>query len=219
LKQACKGFYTNFYNFQFQKNNFMLEQLLSMVKDLGQDQVVNNPEVPNEYNETVMATASESLLGTMQQAIAGGQGEELLKMFNSQDEGELMANPLAQQVQSGFMDNITSKLGLNSKTAAGLAAGFITMVIKNMVKRTNSTAEADSGFSLEGLLGGLTGGGNQAGGLNIGSLIGQFTGGGQKAGGMDIASLIGQFKGGGQTNQQAGGQDMIGNLIKGFFSK
>jgi uncharacterized protein YidB (DUF937 family) len=200
--------------------HFMLEQLLSMVKDLGQDQVVNNPEVPNEYNETVMATASESLLGTMQQAIAGGQGEELLKMFNSQSDGEIMANPLAQQVQSGFMDNITSKLGINSKTAAGLATVFIPMIINNMVKRTNSTAQEDSGFSLQGLIGGLIGGGQQqAGGMDISSLIGQFTGGGQRAGGLDIGSLIGQFTGGGQANQQAGGQDMIGNLIKGFFSK
>jgi uncharacterized protein YidB (DUF937 family) len=198
----------------------MLEQLLSMVKELGQDQVVNNPEVPNEYNETVMATASQSLLGTMQQALAGGQGEELLKMFNSQDDGELMANPLAQQVQSGFMDNITSKLGINSQTAAGLASSFIPMIINNLVKRTNSTAQADSGFSLQGLIGGLMGGGQQqAGGMDISSLIGQFTGGGQRAGGLDIGSLIGQFTGGGQANQQAGGQDMIGNLIKGFFSK
>lgn len=199
----------------------MLEQLLSMVKDLGQHEVVNNPEVPNEYNETVMATASESLLGTMQQAIASGKGEELLKMFSSQHDGDIMANPLAQQVQSGFMDNITSKLGINSKTAAGLAATFIPLIINGLVKRTNSTAHEDSGFSIEGLLRGLTGGGGQqqAGGMDISSLIGQFTGGGQQAGGLDIGSLIGQFTGGGQAKQQAGGQDMIGNLIKGFFNK
>lgn len=198
----------------------MLEQLLSMVKDLGQDQVVNNPEVPNEYNDTVMATASESLLGTMQQAITSGHGDEVVKMFNSDDEGEIMANPLAQQVQSGFMDNITSKLGINSKTAAGLATVFIPMIISKLVKRTNSTAPADSGFSLQGLIGGLIGGNQQqSGGMDIASLIGQFTGGGQRAGGLDIGSLIGQFTGGGQSNQQSGGQNMIGNLIKGFFNK
>ena len=198
----------------------MLEQLLSMVKDLGQDQVVNNPEVPNEYNDTVMATASESLLGTMQQAITSGHGDEVVKMFNSDDEGEIMANPLAQQVQSGFMDNITSKLGINSKTAAGLATVFIPMIISKLVKRTNSTAPADSGFSLQGLIGGLIGGNQQqSGGMDIASLIGQFTGGSQRAGGLDIGSLIGQFTGGGQSNQQSGGQNMIGNLIKGFFNK
>lgn len=193
----------------------MLEQLLSMVKDLGQEQVVNNAEVPNEYNETVMATASESLLGTFQQAIAGGQGQQLLSMFQGQSDEEIMANPLAQQVQGNFMETITSKLGINSQTAAGLASTFIPMIINKLVNRTNSTAQEDSGFSIEGLIGGLTGGGQQ-GGFDIGSLIGQFTGGGQQGGG-GIGDLLNQFTGG---NKQGGGQqDMIGNLIKGFFSK
>ncbi len=186
-----------------------------MVKDLGQEQVVNNAEVPNEYNETVMATASESLLGTFQQAIAGGQGQQLLSMFQGQSDEEIMANPLAQQVQGNFMETITSKLGINSQTAAGLASTFIPMIINKLVNRTNSTAQEDSGFSIEGLIGGLTGGGQQ-GGFDIGSLIGQFTGGGQQGGG-GIGDLLNQFTGG---NKQGGGQqDMIGNLIKGFFSK
>lgn len=196
----------------------MLEQLLSMVKDLGQDQVVNNPEVPNEYNNAVMATASESVLGTFQQAISGGQGQELLSMFQGKSDDEIMANPLAQQVQGNFMDNITSKLGINSQTAAGLASTFIPMIINKMVKRTNSTADEDSGFNLESLLGGLTGGGGKQGGLDIGSLIGQFTGGGRQSGGGGIGDLLNQFTGG---NKQAGGgqQDMLSNLVKGFFGK
>jgi len=107
----------------------MLDQFLSMVKDLGQDQVVNNTEVPNEYNNTVMATASESVLGTFQQAIAGGQGQELLNMFKDQSDDEIMANPLAQQVQGNFLDKITSKLGINRQTATALAATFIPMII------------------------------------------------------------------------------------------
>jgi uncharacterized protein YidB (DUF937 family) len=195
----------------------MLEQLLSMVKDLGQDQVVNNPEVPNEFNDAVMATASESVLGTFQQAIAGGQGQEMLNMFQGKSDDEIMANPLAQQVQGSFMDNITSKLGINSQTAAGLAATFIPMIINKMVKRTNSTADEDSGFNLESLVSGLTGGGGQQGGLDIGSLIGQFTGGGQGGGG-GIGDLLNKFTGG---NKQGGGgqQDMLSNLVKGFFGK
>jgi uncharacterized protein YidB (DUF937 family) len=193
----------------------MLEQLLSMVKDLGQDQVVNNPDVPNEYNETVMATASQSLLGTFQQAIAGGQGQELLNIFQGQNDNEIMANPLAQQVQGSFLENITSKLGINSQTASGLAATYIPMIMNQLVRRTNSTAAEDSGFSLESLVGGLTGG--KQGGLDIGGLIGQFTGGGAQQGG-GIGDLLNRFTG---NNKQGEGdmQDMLGNLVKGFFGK
>lgn len=181
----------------------MLDQLLSMVKEMGQEQVVNNPEVPNEMNETVMASASESVLGVLQQAVAGGNAQSLMQMFQGQSDDEVMANPLAQQAQSGFLDNITSKLGIDSKTASGLAATFIPMIINNLVKRTNSTAPQDSGFSLEGLIGSFTGGGGgaQQGGGGIGDML---------------QNLIG---GGNQQPNQAGGQDMIGNLIKGFFGK
>lgn len=193
----------------------MFDQLLSMVKDLGQEQVVNNPEVPNEYNETVMATASESLLGTFQKAIAGGQGHELLSMFQGKSDAEIMANPLAQQVQGNFLENIASQAGISSQTAGGLASTYIPMIINQLVKRTNSTAAEDSGFSLESLVGGLTGGG-QTGGLDIGSLIGQFSGGGQQGGG-GIGDLLNQFTGG--NKQEGGQQDMLGNLVKGFFGK
>lgn len=194
----------------------MLEQLLAMVREIGQEQVVNNSLVPNEQNEGVMAAASESILSGMQQAVANGRGEELLSMFNSSNAAEIMANPLAQEMQDSFVANAQQKLGLSSNVVKGLAVTLLPIIISKLVKRTNSTAEADTGFSLDGLLGGLTGGGGQAGGIDIGSLIGQFTGGGnQNAGG--IGGILQNLVGGGQ--QAGGGQDMIGNLIKGFFSK
>lgn len=190
----------------------MLEQLLSMVKDLGQEQVVKNPEVPNEYNETVMATASESLLGTFQQAIYGGQGQQLLDMFRCQNDAEILANPLARQVQGNFLENLASKAGISGQTASGLASNYIPQVINQLVRRTNSTADEDSGFSLEGLIDGLSGG-EKGVGLDIGSLIGQFSGGGNKGG---IGDLLNQFTGGSKTED--GGGD-ISDTLKGFFGK
>lgn len=197
----------------------MLDQLLAMVKEIGQEQVVNNSLVPNEHNEAVMATASESILGTMQQAIANGRGEEMMGMFKSNNSAEIMASPLAQEMQDGFVANAQQQLGLSSNVVKGLAITMIPIIISKLVKRTNSTAEVDNGFSIEGLLGGLTGGSHSGGGgMDIGSLIGQFTGGGQQGGG-GIADILQNLTGGGGGQQAGGGQSMISNLIKGFFSK
>ncbi|MCU0388146.1 MAG: hypothetical protein MUE71_06025 [Chitinophagaceae bacterium] len=193
----------------------MLDQLLAMVKDIGQEQVVNNSLIPNEQNETVMAAASETILSSFQQAIASGRGDELLGMFQSNSSAEIMANPLAQEIQDGFVANAQQKLGLNSNVIKGLAVTMIPIIISKLVKKTNSTAEADSAFNIQGLLGDLTGGGAQQGGLDIGSLIGQFTGGNQQGGG-GIGGILQNLVGG---QQSGGGQDMIGNLIKGFFGK
>jgi hypothetical protein len=196
----------------------MLENLLQMVKEIGQEQVVNNSLIPNEQNEAVMATASETILASFQQAIANGRGDELLSMFQSNSSAEIMSNPLAQDIQDGFMNNAGQKLGLNSNVVKGLAVTMIPILISKLVKRTNSTAPENSGFSLEGLLGDLVGGGGgkQQGGLDIGSLIGQFTGGGQQ-GGSGIGGMLQQLIGGGQRG--GGQQDMIGNLVRGFFGK
>jgi uncharacterized protein YidB (DUF937 family) len=197
----------------------MLENLLQMVKEIGQEQVVNNKLIPNEQNEAVMATASETILTSFQQAIAGGRGDELLSMFQSNSSAEIMSNPLAQDIQDGFVNNAGQKLGLNSNVVKGLAVTMIPILISKLVKRTNSTAPEHNGFSIEGLLGDLVGGGGgqQQGGLDIGSLIGQFTGGGQQGGGSGIGGMLQQLIGGGQ--QGGGQQDMIGNLVRGFFSK
>jgi hypothetical protein len=214
----------------------MLESLIGLVKEYGQQQVVENPEVPNEYNESVMAEASYAVAGQLQQALANGQVQDVASLFDNDDDDAIMSNPLAQNMQSGFVDNITSKLGINKNVAIGLAGTLLPLVISQFVKRTRSTAPQDSGFDLGGLIGSLTGGGGNAGGLNIGSLISQFTGGGgQQQGGLDIGGLINQFTGGGQPGGQ-GGFDMgnllnqlqngarenqggLSDMIKGFFSR
>ncbi|HMP93756.1 MAG TPA: hypothetical protein PKD90_12830 [Phnomibacter sp.] len=194
----------------------MLENLLELVKQYGQEQVVDNTEIPNEQNEAVMAEASYAVAGTLQEALASGQMEDVLKMFSTGSSAQIMANPVAQNMQSGFVDSITSKLGINKNVAIGLAATLIPIVVSKMVKRTRSDAPEDSGFDLSGLIGSLTGG--SGGGLNIGSLIGQLTGGGgqQGGGGFDIANIIQQVTSGAQQSRQSGGGGLA-DLISGFF--
>ncbi len=179
----------------------MLENLFELVKEYGQQHVVANPDVPNEHNDAVMAEASQSVAGTLQNALANGQMEDVQNLFANG--GDAMSNPLAQNMQGSFIDNITSKLGLNKNVAAGLASTFIPLILNQLVSRTNSTAPQDSGFNLNSLIGSLTGGGNagNVGGLDIGGLINQFTGGGQANAGQQ---------------QGAGGLD---SLIKGFFGR
>lgn len=196
----------------------MIENLLQMIREVGQEQVVDNTDVPDNQNETVMATAAETVTNGMQEALANGQTDDLMRMFSTNSSAQIMSNPVAQNIQANFMDTISSKLGINKNVAAGLAATFLPIIISKMVKRTNSTAEADSGFDLRSLIGSLTGAGGNAGGggFDIGGLIGQFTGsdGAQKTGGlMDIISQLG---GGAQQQKSNGG---ISTLIQGFFGK
>src|SRR5262245_42818798 len=131
----------------------MLENLFQLVKEYGQEQVVDNTDIPNEHNGQVMAEASYAVAGTLQNALANGQVQEVMGLFNTNSSSQIMSSPVAQSMQSGFVDNITSKLGINKNVAIGLAATLIPIVVSKLVKRTNSTAASDSGFNLNGLIG------------------------------------------------------------------
>lgn len=211
----------------------MLENLFNLIKEAGQEQVVENPDIPNEHNEAVLAEASHAVAGTMQNALANGQVEDVQKMFESKSSAQIMSNPVAQNMQGSFIDNITSKLGISKNVAMGLAATLIPIIISKLVKRTNSNAPQDSGFNFGSLISSLTGlgggsggmfggnsgsgmfGGNSGGGL--GGMLGQLTGGGNNAGGGGgLMDMISQITNGARQQQQQGG---LGNLIKGFFGR
>ena len=192
----------------------MLENLFNLVKEYGKEQVVDNPDIPNEQNEAVMAEASHAVAGTLQSELANGNMSDVMKMFGSQSSSQIMSNPVAQNMQLGFMENITRKLGIDKNVASGLAATLIPMVISKLVKRTNSTAEADNGFNLNSLIGGLTGGG---GGMDFSNLLRQFTGGSNdNSGGFDLNNIISQVSNGAAQQQQSGG---LSSLINGFFGR
>lgn len=174
----------------------MLENLFNLVKELGQDQVVNNTEVPNEHNEAVIAEATHSIATGLQNGLANGQGQDVVNLLQGQ--GNASDNPVAQNMQSSFLENITSKLGISPTAAAGLAATFIPMVLSKLTKQTNDPN--NSSFDLGGIISSLTGGGGNANtsGGGIGGLISQFTGGAQQQ----------------QTQQGSGG---LMDIIKGFM--
>jgi hypothetical protein len=194
----------------------MLENLFQLIKEQGQTDVVDNPAVPNEQNNAVMAEASQAIAGTMQNALASGQTEQVQQLFQTDDTNQMMGNPLAQNMQGNFIDSITSKLGINKNVAMGIAASLIPIVLSKLVRRTNSPAPQDSGFDLGGLIGGLTGGGGLmgGGGINMGNVLGQLTSSGNGGGGFNLQDVLAQVTSGARNQQQQGG---LQSIIKGFF--
>jgi len=191
----------------------MLENLLSLVKEFAQDNVVENPGVPNEQNDEVVAEATNAVAGGLQDALANGQGQEVFDLFKSQSSAQVMSSPVAQNIQGGFLDNITSKLGINKNVAIGLASTLIPIIISKLVKRSNDPN--NSSFDIGSIIGSLTGGGSNSGGGGIGNLISQFTGGGGNSGGGGIGDLISQFTGGGNNSGGGGIGDLIGRFTGG----
>jgi hypothetical protein len=205
----------------------MLDNLFNMIKGVAGDAVINNPAVPNEHNDAVVAEATNTVAGGLQNLAAGGGLQSILSLFGGQGQqqghGGLMSNPIVSMMIGHFSKKLMGKYGLESNQASGVAQNLIPSVISNLINKTNDPN--NSSFTLDGLLNSLTGGQSQQiaqeqqqqdGGFSFQNLIGQFTGG-QQGGGGGLMDIVSKIAGGAtQAQQQQGGGGLM-DLIKGFI--
>jgi hypothetical protein len=202
----------------------MLEQLFNLVKEQSTELVVNNPEVPNEYNNDVMADATETVFSGLQNSAAGGGLQNILQMFKGGGNGGgngiagMLSNPIVSSLVSQFAGKLTGKYNVNSNQANGIAEQLIPSVLGNLVQRTNDPN--NSSFDLNGILGSLAGGGStNGGGFDIGSLVSRVSSMGGDVDGdgdADMQDMIARFTQGARQNQSQGGGGVL-DLIKGFM--
>lgn len=215
----------------------MLDQLFNIVKQFGQDTVVNNPEIPEEYNNDVMADATKTITSGFQNIVAGGGFQNILDLFKDGGNtaggnsagggtGGLLKNPIVTMMVGYFISKLVSKYKMSPSSASNVANSLIPNSLNGIIQQTNDPNNA--GFTLDGLIGSLTGGQSQEsgnGGSTLQNLLEQFTGGGNSglaggSGGFDIQSIIGNLTQKAQNNfqdQQPGGGGGIMDLIKGFM--
>lgn len=139
----------------------MFEQFTQLIQQSGLQSVINNPEVPNEHNDGVIAEAQSTILSTFSQLQANGETQQVNEALESAD------HPVAQNIQQNFAGNIMEKFGINGATAASIASVLIPTVL-NAMKGGQQGGGAGNGFNIQDILASL-GGGNPAGGLgNLG---------------------------------------------------
>ncbi|MFN8289201.1 MAG: hypothetical protein U0U70_02970 [Chitinophagaceae bacterium] len=212
----------------------MLDQLLNIVKQSGQEIVVNNPDIPNVNNNEVMADATNTITSGLKNVLAGGGFENILDLFrgggvNTGGAGGLLKNPIVTMMIGYFISKLVSKYKMNPTAASNVANSLIPNALSGIISETNNPD--NPGFTLDGLIGSLTGGGGSQPGGTSGSsvlqdMLDSLTGGGGTtpvagAKGFDLQDIIGGLTRKAQNsfqdeqnNPQAGG---LLDMIKGFF--
>jgi hypothetical protein len=192
----------------------MFEQLLSIVKEQAGAAIISNPDIPNERNDEAISEVSNSISGGLQNALAGGQFKDVLKLLGGHG-GDLQSNPLVNQLSGNAMESIMSKFGLNQNQAGSLVSNLLPGVLQNFISKTNNPN--DSSIDLQGIFSSLSGG--KTGGLDIQGLLGKVTKGGLDQDGdgdTDLNDVISLFKGGSGTQSSGGG---LMDIAKGLFGK
>ncbi|MEO6407113.1 MAG: hypothetical protein ABIY51_10900 [Ferruginibacter sp.] len=198
----------------------MLKELFDLVKGHATETVVNNPDVPNEHNDEVVAEATNTVASGLRNVVAGGGVQSLLNLFKGgSDKKGLLSNPIVSMMMGHFASKLMNKFSMNNTQANNLSGNLIPDVLGSLIHKTND--QADSGFSLEKLLGSITGNksdtNNEQAGGGIGGLLSQLTGGGQGSGGGGIMDIIKNMAGGAQQQQKQNGSGGLLDMIKGFI--
>ena len=214
----------------------MIEQLFSLIQNESQQEIINNPEIPNEQNNLAVGLATESIFSGLQNVLANGGLQQVMGLFGGggqgQSSGISMNNPMVSGIAQNLIGQLMTRLGLSQKTAHNIAGSLVPMVLGSLVKKTTSTE--NNGFDINGLLGTLLGGKSNAGGavelpnrssgIDFGNILSRVTQNGgmdmDGDGDVDLQDIIAATSGaaaGVQRNRQGGGgvMDMIGGLLGG----
>lgn len=214
----------------------MLEQLFNLIKNESQNEIINNPAIPNEHNNHAVGLATDSIFSGLQGALANGGLKDVLGMFTGA--GNTSGNnPIVGGIINNLVGSLMHKFGIDNAAATGIASSIIPSILGKLVNKTNDPN--DSSFNINGIIGSLMGGnssqgspvevpgiqGQQGGGIDFGGILKSLTSGGLDSnhdgsvGIDDIAGLVGKVTGGAQQqNQQQASGGGIMDLLKGFMN-
>jgi len=194
----------------------MLKELFDLVKGQATETVINNPDVPNQYNNDVVAEATNTVASGLRNLVAGGGVQNVLSLFGGNtNKKSLLSNPVVSMMMGHFASKLMNKFSMGTSQANNLSGNLIPNVLGTLINKSNDPN--DSAFSLEKLLASITGGRSnevtsRSGGL--GGLLNQFNGGGRGNGG-GLLDVVKTLAGGAQEQQQRNGGSLL-DLIKGF---
>ncbi len=213
----------------------MLDQLFDIVKQMGQETVVQNPDVPNEQNQEVMGEATNTIASGFQNILAGGGFQNILDLFkggggttnSGNGIGGLLKNPIVSMMIGHFISKLIGKFNMSPKAASSVANNLIPDTLNNLIQQTNDPNNEKA--TLDNLIGSLVGSSGAQKEQDSGDesplqdILDKFTGGGggNSGGGFDLQDIIGKLTNKAQSNiqdkQQGGGGGLM-DLIKGFMS-
>lgn len=203
----------------------MLENLFNLIKEQGQETVINNPAVPNEQNHAVLASATSSVAEGLQGVLAGGGLSDIMSMFggthnsaaSSNGLSGLLNNPIVGNIISSFTSKLTNQHGIAPDQASSIAGSLIPGVISKLITRTQDPN--DGGFDMNNIIGSLTGGA-QGGGFDLQGMLSKFSGGSLDTDGdgkVELSDIVSKVTGGAKQQQSGGAGGGLMDMIKGFM--
>lgn len=163
----------------------MLDKIMDLVGGDALNEITSKAGISMDQAKEMLPLAGESLQEGLMSEVTGGNTDGIMGMFQSAlggGGGGLMSNGIFGSIKAMFMKKIMTKMGL-PESVAGLAAGSgLSSMIGGLAGKMSDDGDNDGidmsnimnvlgmGGGAAGLLGGLMGGGDSAGGGLMDSL-------------------------------------------------
>lgn len=139
----------------------MFDQLTDLVKQFGNEAVVNNTAVPNEQNEAVLNEANNSIVSHLKEMVANGNYTDIASMFNDENSSN-SSNIVVQQITEKLSGTLGEKFGLSPETSTGVAGNLIPKVLGSLIGKAKDPN--DTSININDIIGSLSGGNAQSNG-------------------------------------------------------
>lgn len=149
----------------------MFDQLVQLVKQHAGDAIINNPAIPNQYNDSAINDVASSIFNGLQQHAANGNLQDIVTLFQNGGSGSFSNHPIVSNIISSAAGTLTTKYGVSSQSAQSIISQLMPTVMNQFISRTNNPN--DNSFNLTNILQTVSGNSN----LNVSNLLGQVTGG------------------------------------------
>ena len=201
----------------------MLDKIMEQLGGGVAEQIAGKAGVSLDQAKGMLPFAQESLQEGLMSQVTGGNLSGLLGMFQGASGGEsgLTDNPIFGSIKAMFMKKVMINMGL-PESIAGLAAGTgMSSLLGGLAGKMVSHGDTDDIDA--GSLMSVLGVGGDAGGMlgKAAGMLGGLTGGGNDSPMDAAADLLGGLMGGGddKKDDKDSPLDAAKDLLGGFFGK
>lgn len=122
----------------------MFEKLFLLVKNNAGMAVVNNPEIPEKYHESVINEASSSIIEVLKGQLESGRLKDLVRFFQFP---EMHNSSLITSVVNKFANKLNTFYGIGSASALRTANSLIPPVMLELIKQSTQGEEKEFAIS------------------------------------------------------------------------